>query len=421
MSWQVDGVYYHDYEKYQAALARQQASQATRAADAMRQQMSALQQRINEREEALAKARNDLSAHTRATEGLRNDVAEMRRLQAEVERQRRHAQDESQRQIEALRADNAINREALSSLERDHAAHAEATRKAYDSLNRELASGLQEAESRRRESEDRLQDEIDKVETQVRKERETRLAQQVDALARAGEMILFVEQDIQRHANVMGYLGLTEDAEEIGNRLRQARELHHNGDAAASLAISHLAAADARSLDAKVRNRDAELSEARQNVSDTVKYMRDMAADATAERYFNVELSKVKNVMDRLERRASRGYERYDQLAIERVRDQEILNNLRGHILEIIKCAPTARDLDIERVEVMKRVIDRLVAINGPMSVAPKRVLSIPQDRKSEMAITCKFGQSQVRVSVDLDGAVSLDGYGYERDRKSTR
>src|SRR4051794_38952721 len=92
MSWQVDGVWYHDSREYHRALAEQRARQARAEIDTLRGAAEAARGRAAAAEAGLRQARGDLARQERLQAELRGHVADLHRSQDRL----RQAQQEAE-------------------------------------------------------------------------------------------------------------------------------------------------------------------------------------------------------------------------------------------------------------------------------------------------------------------------------------
>ncbi|WP_413208282.1 hypothetical protein [Rhodospirillum sp. A1_3_36] len=419
MSWTVNGVTYHNYQQYQTAKANQEAVARQRRAETMAREVERLKGQIRQRETQLAGVSQDLERQTQEVQGMRRDLSSLRRVQAEAEQARRQMEEQHARDMSVLRVDQALTAEAIADLERIQERHMTETRHAFDTLSQAVEEGLAEAERRRQEGERRLQENIEQVEEQVRMEREARLAKLENELARATELVNTLEAGLARHADRICTLKLQESERAITERLTEARGLIDRGDGEAALAAAHAAAADVRTFETMVLWRQAELDAGRNYVSESISYLLSLADDKPTARYFASELTRVFAILERLGQRSEKGYAQYERLAVEQVRDEEILDDVRADILGMVQTAPIFKDMARDRKEATARVVQRLVELNGP-AVSIEQALSDPTDLKSPMVTTCRFGQSTVLITSDLDGTVTLDGFGYESNSSCT-
>ncbi|WP_042695944.1 hypothetical protein, partial [Azospirillum sp. B506] len=352
MSWQVDGVWYHDRDKYEIALARREARIAGEAANQLRGAVAGLQETIRQREADVAAARGDVNRQTALNEALRADVGRLDQLRREAAAQQQQAAANFRAQLDAVRGENRVTGEALRSLAQEVEEQSRQTEAAFAGVRRDLDAGLAEAERRREASEARLREGIDEAHRAIEREREQRLARHQDRLQQAAEQIRLTEADLEALKSQLPPLALREQADAVVRQLEQARGLIERGESAASLAMAYGAFTATLTLGDQVRKRRAELDAARGRVMAEVGYLRSLLKDDLARRYFTSEIERIGALLTRLEQRAAAEYADYATLAIEAKRDGEILQALVRQSLRIVQSAPVMKDMADERREI---------------------------------------------------------------------
>lgn len=420
MSWQVDGVWYHDRDKYEVALARREARIAGEAANQLRGAIAGLQENIRQREADVAAARGDVHRQTALNEALRADVGRLDQLRREAAAQQQQAAENFRAQLDAVRGENRVTGEALRSLVQEVEEQSRQTEAAFAGVRRDLDAGLAEAERRREASEARLREGIDEAHRAIEREREQRLARHQDRLQQAAEQIRLTEADLEALKPHLPPLALREQADAVVRQLEQARGMIERGESAASLAMAYGAFTATLTLGDQVRKRRAELDAARGRVTAEVGYLRSLLKDDLARRYFTGEIERIGALLTRLEQRAAAEYADYATLAIEAKRDGEFLQALVHQSLRIVQSAPVMKDMADERREIAETLLTRLAEINGPATDVQQR-FARDGDRKSPLVMTCRFGEATIEARVTLNGTVSLDGYGYESNSACTQ
>jgi hypothetical protein len=420
MSWVVDGVIYHALEDYQRAKARQDARQARDQAAAIGRQVNALQQRIARRERELSDVRGDIARQAAIQEMMRNDVAELRRGQELLARVQRESEERMQAQMAEIRSNQNVLADDLASLEAEHQRHVEDVRQGFEQARTELRQGLAEAERRMVATEQRLQGAIDQVAAGLEAERRLRLDRQRTEIDRAREQILIVEERLAAIAPRISALALDEDVMHIRNLMDRAATLLQTGDSTQALAKAEDAFVHAGTLEQKVIRRAAELEAARDALESWLEHARGMIASEMVRRYFAKEIGRMEPILARWEERARTGYADYRRLEMMRGQDNDLFRRLDQQLLFMVESTPSIRDLSTERKHQAETLLQQLVELNGPPTDI-KTEFADPNDRKSPLVMVCKFGRPTIRVTIELDGRMRIDGYGYDSNGACAR
>ncbi|MGE4278072.1 MAG: hypothetical protein AB7G62_00700 [Magnetospirillum sp.] len=420
MSWVVDGVMYHDYREYQQARIAHDARLAQAQARAVGDEVRRLQRRIAEREGEIAAVRNDLRRQAALNEMVQADMGALRRQQDLLAQIQRESEARLDERIDDMRADQELMADDLASLEEEQRRHGEEMRAGFEQVRGELRDGLAEAEQRMAEAERRLQGEIGRVASALDAERRARLDRQQGEVNRTHEQIAIVEERLNQLQPQVSSLALEEDVMLARNLLERSRTLLQQGDSTQALAKAEDAYVHVATLEQRVLRRSAELVAAKESMASWLTYTRSRLASAEVQRYFAREISRIEPILARWEERVQTGYDDYRRLEIMRNEDGEVFRRLESRLVLMVESAPEIKSMALDR----KRQVDELVAqlsdLNGPMTDCQVS-LADPMDRKSPMVVVCQYGRPTIRITIDLDGHMQLDGYGYDSNGACAR
>lgn len=420
MSWVVDGVVYHNWREYQQALLAHEARLAQAQARAVGEEVRRLQRRIAEREGEIAAVRNDLRRQAALNEMVQADLGALRRQQDLLAQIQRESEARLSGQIDEVRADQRLLAEDMASLEAEQRRHAEEMRAGFDQVRGELQSGLARAERHIAEAERRLQGEIGRVAAALEDERRIRLDRQRNEVERTREQIAMVEERLALVQGQIAALALDEDVMLVRNQLERARNLLDQRDSTQALAKAEDAFVHVATLEQKVLRRSAELVAAREVMASWLAHTRDRLTAKDVQRYFTREIAQIEPVLARWEERVRSGYDDYRRLEIMRNEDGDLFRRLETRLLLMVESAPEIKAQAADRKLQAEELIGQLSELNGPMTDCTIS-LADPQDRKSPMVVVCSYGRPTIRITIDLDGRMQLDGYGYDSNGACAR
>ncbi len=413
MSWTVDGHTYHDYNEYQRALERGNSSRARAEADTARREAQRLQSRIRDREQELARSRDDLRQQIAINAAIQQDVTALQRVQNRLERAQQRMERDVTRQFTEVRAHLAENRAELARLDERQKAHAAEVRRQFEEARVELARGLDEAERRRQQTEERLSGRIREVDAKVDADRKARAEKEASRRARAEQAAVFAERELGLHVNSVGPLGLEASLKGIQSKIGAARTLLQQGDESAALALASTSDVEARHLGWEVEHRRATLNARRDSAIERADRVKRDLDESLVQALFMREREQALLVCDRVAEQARTGYERYDRAEVEAARHEQILARLEEETSIMAAAAPSLADLARDRTERAKALIGHLRGIYGPLSDVRQRQ-AVEGDRKSAMIVECEFGRARVDLHLQIDGTYTLDGYGHD-------
>lgn len=426
MSWTVNGTTYHSHAEYQAAChARDQSRSSAETLSALAEVARVTAQIVN-RERELASARNDLAAQVRINAALREDVAALHRVQASLQEAQARTERQMQQSfaavrsqldcqqagIEANRMATAENAERLRELDDKQREHERAVRAEFARTRARIEDGLAQADRKLHETEQRLGRRIQEVDTQLQAERQARLAKEATGRSRARLAADLAQEALDELAGDVDMLGLDEERGKVRARIGLARQLVDQGDEAAGVSTAMGAWTDATGLGHTMQRRRAALEARRDAALDRLARIRRSTDDRLVQAFFEVEHGRLSAICGMIEGEVRQGYVRHDRREVEAERYERLLCQLEGEAAAMVATAPGLADLARDRAARARVLTDVLCRVYGPL-VEVKSGQSVPEDRKSPLLVECTFSGAHVDLSLDIDGAYTIDGHGH--------
>jgi chromosome segregation ATPase len=399
----------------QVNLAQQELRRANRVTETLKSENRQLQSRIERDRRELDNVRDDIEKQMEISRRIQNDLSSIERNQQRLDETMRETAERQAKHFAEIEEDAREMTRDLSQLREAHQRHVAEVKQTFETARREMQEGLARAEEDRRKTEARLKESIDELARKAEEERQNRQKKAANQLADAQGEIAHGTAIVQRLEKQLQPLNLEEDLQSARKHLHDAAALAARSESEAALALANVARSSAESLAHRVRERRAEMSDARVGVESRIASLeRRLGPEAAAEMKdcFPLECRRVSSEAAALAARVPKRYENYRMLHIEKTEDAAVLDRLEKEVLEMDAAAATLADAIGRRVQRADDVVVVLEKIHGQAtSIADS--FSRPGDPKSDLVLDAVFGTTKARIRFSINGDFFLDEYGH--------
>ncbi|HEY1187769.1 MAG TPA: hypothetical protein VGE74_08935 [Gemmata sp.] len=413
MSWRVDGVYYHNWSEYQAALARSEQRSAEARLTALRTEAERHQRRVRDVEQQLASAQGNNERLARVNQELQSGLEDLRRVQNQVQAAQEEYERRSDTEFRNLRAQAEAAREDLAALDAAHQRHQTEVRAQFERARAETAAGLAEAERRRAETQQQLQTAIGEVNQRLDRERDARLAEARTEAETADRLAAYTDEQADALAARQDETDMRAEVTRIKEQVAGVRRMLAENRPAAALTLANANYDAVRAARTEADARAAYLATARERVRETAAHLTARLGDDEVKKFFARAAGSVTQQLAELVNRLPETHARYHRRdQIEKI--EAHLGELEQEVLRVTSGAPLVREMDATRQERIKQVMERLVQNLGP-SQSTQILYADPNDRKSVKIVRLQYGPAAYDLHFPLDphGTIQVEGWGH--------
>jgi myosin heavy subunit len=401
--------------------AQEEAAKARRALERVSELGSALQQRERELEavrreaarerenrEALNKA---LAREREITQGMQQDLGEMQRIQARLERDQEQARERAEQALRETRERFKGQEARIAQAEKDHADHVRQVEKTFAVQRQEIQKAQDQSDAAVRKAEEAMRE----TERKFEEERVRRVNQAAGAMAQAKTYVQMAREIQERvrpevaRLDLEGYWNSVETAVKGVDLDLPGEPGPEHG---ANLAIAKSAFLQATTLERVAAERSAALEAARKAAVDALDYAERQLADPSIQEVFKQEKAAVQRKMAEFRGDMARRFGTHAAWQAKAEESQEFIEAVHSAALRMIAEAPTIKAKLQSRDKYVVNKVRELKSRLGACNASEER-FARADDPKSEHVLDLQFGGTKVEVVTDLEGNCVVHGFGH--------
>ena len=398
MSWTVEGVEYHNWSRYQAALRRQQQNRAAARAQRARQEAQRLQNRLAQQQVLLAQAQGNYREQQRVNARIQETVRSMERNQQQLQRVQQNMQSE------------------LAETQAEHREHVEAVQRQFEEVQEELQVEIQQeaerAERERERIEEDLRNEISQVDAKIENLEERLQAKQIEEQEYAQLVMAEMRAYLEENKSLLSRADMSTQQETLLSKMRgieAAIARDFSGVASDMIQVQN----EANGLVNEAHRKIARMEALKESALYRIESCRDSLDTELIDLFYTVEKREYLQRLQQLENDVESRYQDVRRMEIEGHEHEQQLEQAEEVINSIVSQQEQIRDQHGTRKKNLREQLTRLQSALGPPVEKPQIEFAIPDDKKSNLVLTYKAYDRTIVLRMGLDETFTLDGHGY--------